>query len=62
MSSGAAKAMYPGLAKKSEAEPQALRRDKAGYTAGHALYGKPKVPKFSIPKAPNDIRELENSQ
>jgi hypothetical protein len=48
MSTPAAKAMFPGLMYEPDApEPQSLSREKAGFTAGDAMYGKKPEPVVS---------------
>jgi hypothetical protein len=43
MSTDAAKAMFPGLAYEPDApSPQSVSREKAGFSASEAMYGKPK--------------------
>jgi hypothetical protein len=43
MSSPAARAMWPGLASKEPGAKQSLSREKAGVSAGQAMYGRKEV-------------------
>jgi hypothetical protein len=57
MSSPAARALYPNLAKDEVPSPQGLRHDRAGISASDAMYGRPD-PRPIRPKSPMTYENL----